>query len=108
MIAIKEYIDANGQNHFGQWFEGLNASAAAKVTVHLTRLGNENFSQTEGVGKGVFERKINFGPGFRVYFGKDGEHLVILLCGGGKRGQPKDISKAQKLWQEYKKRKKES
>ncbi len=107
MIQIKEYIDGNGQNHFGKWFEEINASAAAKITTHLTRLGNGNYSQTKGVGKGVFERKIDFGPGYRIYFGKDGEKLLILLCGGEKKGQQKDIIKAQKLWQEYKKRKKE-
>ena len=106
MIQTQEYIDANGHNHFGQWFSGLNAQAAAKVTAYLTRIANGNFSRVEGIGKGVFECKVNFGPGYRVYFGKDGEKLVILLAGGTKKRQQQDIEKAQTLWQEYKQRKK--
>lgn len=106
MIQTYEYIDANGHNHFGKWFNGLNAQAAAKVTAYLTRIANGNFSRVEGIGKGVFECKVDFGPGYRVYFGKEGEKLVILLAGGTKKRQQQDIEKAQVLWQEYKQRKK--
>ena len=106
MVLIKEYIDSNGHNPFGRWFDGLNAPAAAKVTTYLTRIGNGNFSQVESVGSGVFECRIDFGPGYRVYFGKDGDKLVILLGGGTKKRQQKDIRTAIDLWQEYKKRKK--
>ena len=64
-----------------------------------------NFSNVKGVGAGVFEYRIDFGPGYRVYFGKDGETLVILLAGGTKRGQDRDIARAHARWQDYKKRK---
>jgi putative addiction module killer protein len=60
------------------WFNRLNARAAAKATTALTRLGQGNFSNVKGIGSGVFECRIDFGPGYRVYFGKDGERLVIL------------------------------
>lgn len=71
----------------------------------LTRLAGGNFSSVKGVGSGVFECKIDFGPGYRVYFGKDGERLVILLGGGTKKRQQRDINAAQVNWQDYKRRK---
>ena len=108
MIGLKEYIDLNDKNHFGKWFDGLKDLPAAKITTHLERLASGNFSQVEPVGKGVLERKVDFGPGYRVYFGKDGDNLIILLAGGTKRRQQKDIENAHNLWQEYKRRKKEN
>jgi putative addiction module killer protein len=77
---------------------------AAKVTT-VTRISLGNFSNVEGVGSGVFEYKLDFGPGYRIYFGKDGEALVILLGGGTKRRQQRDISAALANWQDYKRRK---
>lgn len=74
------------------WFDRLNAHAAAKVATALTRLAAGNFSNVKGVGSGVFEYRIDFGPGYRVYFGKDDERLVILLGGGTKKRQQQDIS----------------
>ena len=76
----------------------VDAVAAAKVSIALTRLGLGNFSNVKGVGLGVYEYKIDFGPGYRVYFGKDGETLVILLGGGTKNRQSKDILAAQACW----------
>jgi putative addiction module killer protein len=70
---------------------------------HRISLGN--FSNVEGVGSGVFEYKLDFGPGYRIYFGKDGETLVILIGGGTKRRQQRDIIAALANWQDYKRRK---
>jgi len=67
-----------------------------------------NFSAAKGVGSGVHELRLDFGPGYRVYFGKDGERIVILLGGGSKRRQQADIAAAHELWAEYKKRKREA
>jgi len=83
----------------------LNAIAAAKVATALYRLEQGNFSRIEGLGRGVFECKINFGPGYRVYFGKDGETLIILLGGGSKKRQQADITAALACWEDYKRRK---
>lgn len=105
MIAIKEYIDVLGVNHFSKWFKNLNAQSSAKIVIYLTRIEQGNFSTVKSVGQGVFESKIDFGQGYRIYFGKDGEQLVILLGGGTKKRQQQDIQKAQSLWQEYKRRK---
>lgn len=105
MIEIREYIDELGINHFGKWFKKLNSPASAKVVRYLARIEQGNFSSVKSVGQGVLESKIDFGPGYRIYLGKDGEQLVILLGGGTKKRQQQDIQKAQQLWQEYKTRK---
>ena len=104
-IEIREFLDAFGRSPFARWFEGLNAVAAARVTVALTRLGQGNFSNVEGAGAGVFELKMDFGPGYRVYFGKDGEQIVILLGGSAKKRQSAAVAAAQAAWAEYKRRK---
>ena len=98
---VVEYI-RKGSSPFGVWFSVLDGQAAAKVTVALYRLEQGNFSNSKSVGKGVAEYKIDFGPGYRIYFGQDGDELVILLGGGSKKTQPKDIKTAQMLWMEYK------
>ena len=105
MADVREYIDTAGRSPYGQWFEGLNARAAAKVAVAVTRISQDNFSNVKGVGGGVLEYTIDFGPGYRVYFGKDGDRLVILLGGGTKERQQRDIEVALASWQDYKRRK---
>lgn len=105
MPIIKEYIEINGESAFARWFEYLNTEAAAKVATAIYRLEQGNYSRVEGVGGGVFEYKIDFGPGYRIYFGKDGDQLIILLCGGNKKKQSKDIAFAKRKWAEYKLRK---
>ncbi len=107
IIGVLEYLDPRGRRPYAAWFNGLNAQAAVKVAVAVTRLGQGNLSTVKGVGAGVYECRVNFGPGFRVYFGKDGERLVILLGGGSKKGQQEDINDATDRWQDYKKRKQE-
>src|SRR5271157_4202347 len=106
MIELRGYIDESGNKRFAQWLEALDAAAAAKVTIALARLEQGNFSKVAGAGSGVFECKIDFGPGYRIYFGKDGERLVILIGGGTKKRQQQDIAAAQECWAAYKRRKK--
>jgi putative addiction module killer protein len=105
MIDVREYTDPHGRSPFQQWFEDLDARAAAKVTVALARLQQGNVSNVKGVGGGVLELRIDYGPGYRVYFGKDVAHVVILLGGGTKKRQNRDIWTAQGLWTTYKARK---
>ncbi|HZD12397.1 MAG TPA: type II toxin-antitoxin system RelE/ParE family toxin [Candidatus Binatus sp.] len=104
-IRIIEYLDRQTRSPFAAWFEGLNASAAAKVTSALYQVAAGNWSNVKGVGGGVFERKINFGPGYRIYFGKDGDTLVILLGGSSKQRQQQAIEAAQRRWADYRCRK---
>jgi putative addiction module killer protein len=104
-ITVKEYLDARGDSPFAHWFGGLDAMAAAKVATALYRLEQGNFSRVKGVGGGLYECKINFGPGYRIYFGKDGDALIILLGGGTKKRQQADITAALSCWEDYKRRK---
>jgi len=104
-IRVLEYLDERGRSPYARWFEGLNAQAAAKIAVALYRLADGNFSNVKGVGGGVFERRIDFGPGLRVYFGKDGDTLVILLGGSSKQRQQEGIELARARWQDYRRRK---
>jgi putative addiction module killer protein len=84
MIELRGYVAENGNQPFADWFDELDAHAAARIAVALTRMGHGNFSTANGVGAGVYEYKIDFGPGHRIYFAKDGDHIVILLGGGTK------------------------
>ena len=108
MIGILEYVDATGVSPFAKWRERLDAATRARVTVAVFRLEAGNFSAVKGAGAGIFELRMDFGPGYRVYFGKDGEKLVVLLGGGTKKRQQADIEAAQELWQEYKRVKKKA
>jgi putative addiction module killer protein len=101
VVEIREYQEQNQRSPFVEWFRGLNAEAARKVTSALYRLGLGNFSNVKSVGGGVFEYKINFGPGYRVYFGRDGQEVVILVGGGTKQRQQKDIATAKLRWAAY-------
>lgn len=107
MIELRGYIDEHGKKRFAEWLEDLDAPAAAKVTIALARIEQGNFSNVKSVGSGVFEYKIDFGPGYRIYFGKDRDRLVILLIGGTKKRQERDIAEAQTYWADYKRRKKQ-
>ena len=105
-MDLLEYLDEKGRSPFEDWFNRINAQAAAKVTTALVRLESGNTSNAKSVGSGVYELKIDFGPGYRVYFGHDGPKVVILLAGGTKKRQSKDIETAKKRWNNYKERKK--
>jgi putative addiction module killer protein len=104
VVTLREYVDQQGQSRFGRWFATLDAPAAARVTVALARIEQGNFSNVKGAGV-IDECRIDFGPGYRVYFGKDGETLVILLAGGTKKRQQADIAAAQERWKDYRRRK---
>jgi putative addiction module killer protein len=104
MIELRYYQTGNGKSPFEEWFSGLDAQAAPKVTKALVRLEQGNLANAKGVGQGVLEYRIDWGPGYRVYFGRDGDVLVILLTGGTKKRQQRDIETAHELWADYKKR----
>ena len=104
MIEIQEYVDVDGRTTFAKWFDRLDPRAAAKVATTLVRMEQGNLSNVKGVGPGVLECRIDSGPGYRVYFGRDGDTLIVLLGGGTKRRQQRDIDAARMLWREYKRR----
>jgi putative addiction module killer protein len=103
-MQILEYLDPMGNRPFARWFDALDPRAAAKVTVAVARMGQGNLSNTKSVGRGVIEYRIDFGPGYRIYFGRDGETIVILLGGGTKKRQQQDIETAQARWISYRQR----
>jgi putative addiction module killer protein len=104
-MEIRYYSARDGREPFEAWFGKLDRAARAKVTIAIARLGQGNLSNLKGVGEGVLEYRINFGPGYRVYFGRDGETLVILLTGGSKKRQQRDIASAIGMWLDYRQRK---
>lgn len=105
-MKLLEYLDDAQISHFGRWFDDLDAQAAAKVSTALTRLSLGNTSHVKGVGAGVLELKIDFAKGYRIYFGKDGDQLIVLLAGGTKARQQKDNVVAHVRWKNFKDRKK--
>jgi putative addiction module killer protein len=105
VLEIRYYLFSDGQSPFEKWFAGLAAPARAKVTTAIVRLEQGNLSNVKAVGEGVLEYRINFGPGYRVYFGRDGDLLVILLTGGTKKRQQRDIDAAKEFWTDYRARK---
>src|SRR4051812_15611733 len=104
MLEIRYYVAADGLQPFAKWFAGLDPIARAKVTVAIVRLEQGNLSNVKSIGEGVLEYRIDFGPGYRVYFGRDGDKLIILLTGGTKKRQQRDIATAHACWQDYKQR----
>jgi len=105
MFEILEYLDQAGDSPSAAWFARLDAVAAAKIATAILRLQQGNLSAAKTVGGGLIEYRINFGPGYRLYFGRDGDTLIVLLGGGTKKGQQQDIGKAHLRWQDYKRRK---
>jgi putative addiction module killer protein len=104
VMELRYYLASDGQSPFEGWYSDLETGAAAKVSVALARLEQGNLSNAKTVGGGVLEYRIDWGPGYRVYFGRDGETLVILLTGGTKKRQQRDIDTAKALWADYKRR----
>ena len=102
MLKLFEYVRTDGSCPFADWFAGLNKEAAAKVSVALERMEAGNLGDHKPVGQGVIERRIHFGPGYRIYFGRDGDTLIVLVGGGTKARQNTDIKHAQETWAQYK------
>ena len=105
-FRIVEYIES-GKSIFADWFNALDAAPAARVDRYVRRMEHGNFGDSKAVGEGVRELRIDFGPGYRVYYGIDEGRIVLLLGGGTKRHQSQDIKKAIDGWTVYKRRKKQ-
>lgn len=105
-FQVREYLNVRGQSPFRKWLNALDALARVKVVTTVARLEHGNFSNVRHVGKSVLERKINFGPGLRIYFALEGDRLVLLLGRSTKRRQTAAIKVAQRTWRDYQLRKK--
>ena len=100
-LLIREYLTADGKNPFRQWLDGLDLKTRARIQARVLRLSTGNLGDHKGVGHGVWEARVMFGPGYRIYFGRDGRALIVLLVGGDKASQGHDISTAQAYWKAY-------
>ena len=92
-FEVREYIES-GSSAFAEWFDGLDSVTAARVDRYIRRLENGNFGAAKPLREGVFELRLDFGPGYRVYYARDGRSIIILLGGGSKRRQDADIAAA--------------
>ena len=98
---IRKYVTLQGNCPFDSWFEKLNTQTQVRIDVPLDRVRLGHFGDAEPVGQGVYELRFHFGPGYRVYYGLDGREVVLLLLGGDKKSQKRDIKKAQQFWKDY-------
>lgn len=99
---IRRYIAPDGKVPFGEWLDSLrDRKAKAKIKERLKRVSLGNLGDYKSVGKAVFELRIDYGSGYRVYFGQIGLTIVLLLLGGDKSTQEQDIRKAQEYWADY-------
>lgn len=104
-MVLKEYLREDGYSPFGDWLLSLkDPQARARVRVRLDRLKLGNLGDCKSVGGGVQELRIDYGPGYRVYFGQDGASLILLLFGGDKRTQRQDIRTSVAYWEDYRRR----
>jgi len=104
-INLEPYVRNDGKSPFEEWINGLKDIKTRNIIrARLNRIRLGNFGNCKPLHEGVFELKIDLGPGFRVYYGRQGKDIVILLCGGTKRSQIKDIKIAKEFWEDYKRR----
>jgi len=103
-LTVAEYVREDGSSPYAAWFDGLHVQAAAKVATAVARLEQGNLSRVKWIGT-IGEHRIDWGPGYRIYLGRDGDRLIILLGGGTKKRQQADIERAKAIWTEYKARK---
>jgi putative addiction module killer protein len=100
-LTIKEYVSADGRRYFREWLDSLSIPVRARIQARILRFETGNLGDHRLVGEGVWEARIMFGPGYRIYFGKEGRSIILLLLGGDKSSQAADIRKARRLWREY-------
>lgn len=105
MFDVAHYLTANGRDPYQDWFDSLqDAKSQARIAVRIARLGAGAFGDCKPVGEGVYELRIHFGPGFRVYYARAGETLLLLLSGGDKSAQQRDIETAKAFWRDFRER----
>ncbi len=102
---IRIYATGQGENPFSNWLNTLpDRKARAKIRARLDRVSTGNLGDYKSLGAGVFELRIDYGPGYRVYFAQVGFLVILLLCGGDKSSQDRDVQKAKSFWLDFKQR----
>ena len=100
-LAIREYLAKDGRSPFREWLGTVDVAVRARIQARVLRFETGNLGDHKSVGGGVWEVRLMFGGGYRIYFGKDGNSIVVLLAGGDKSSQPEDIFRARGFWREY-------
>jgi len=101
-IELREYLTPAGKSPFGEWLSKLrDRTAKAKIIDRLDRVAENNFGDYKSVGEGVYELRIHYANGYRIYYGRESHVIILLLCGGDKTTQAKDIRKAIEYWHEH-------
>lgn len=101
-MEIREYLKQDGVNPFRKWLDNLrDMKTKARIESRLTRVALGNFGDHKPIGHGVYELRLMFGPGYRIYYAKDGDNIILLLVGGDKSTQQNDIKQAQEYWSDY-------
>lgn len=100
-LLVREYVNSNSSSPYRTWLETVDISIKARVQVRVLRFEMGNLGDHKAVGGGVWEARLAFGPGYRVYFGRDGPAIVLLLLGGDKASQRRDIQRARLYWADY-------
>jgi len=107
MYELRHYTTPEGQDLFGRWLDGLaDRQAQARIAARLIRLHNGNFGDCKPLGEGIWELRIDWGPGYRMYYALEGKRVILLCEGGDKRTQAADIRRAQERWHEWQQRRK--
>lgn len=101
MTTVREYVEQDGRSPFREWLRRLDVPIRARIQARVLRFETGNLGDHKLVGDGVWEARLAFGPGYRLYFGKSAQELVLLLLGGDKRSQTKDIEQAKTYWKNY-------
>jgi putative addiction module killer protein len=105
MYELRHYTTQEGLDLFGRWLDGLSdRQAQARIAARMTRMTNGNFGDCKPVGAGVWELRVDWGPGYRVYYAIEGKRVVLLCDGGDKRSQTADIVRAIERWHEWQQR----
>jgi len=104
-FQVKEYLTQEGKNPYRDWLETLDNPVKQRIQARILRFESGNLGDVKALGEGIFEARIDYGPGYRIYFGQEGNVLVLLLFGGDKSSQKKDILRAKNFWKQYKEKK---
>jgi putative addiction module killer protein len=99
--TIRQYLTPDGRRPFGEWLDRLPVQTQARVAARVARFETGNLGDHKAVGGGVWEARLAFGPGDRIYFGQYGQRILLLLLGGSKASQREDIQRAQLYWRDY-------
>ena len=105
-MEIREYVSSEGKTPFTDWWRKLrDRQARDRIQIQIDRLELGNTGDCKSLGNGVYERRIHYEPGYRVYYGKTDKQIILLLCGGNKATQQQDVKRAKQYWEDYRRRK---